>query len=38
VVATGGLSPRIAPLCETVTDVDPDLTLKGLLSIHAKNA
>jgi type III pantothenate kinase len=37
VVATGGLSPRIAPLCETVTDVDPDLTLKGLLAIHAKN-
>ena len=38
VVATGGLATRIAPLCETVTDVDPDLTLKGLLAVHARNA
>ncbi|MBI5232072.1 MAG: type III pantothenate kinase [Coriobacteriales bacterium] len=38
VVATGGLAPRMAPFCETVTAVDPDLTLKGLLLIHELNS
>lgn len=38
VVATGGLAERIAPLCETVTSVDADLTLKGLLAVHELNA
>jgi hypothetical protein len=28
----------MAPLCETVTDADPDLTLRGLLSIYRRNA
>jgi type III pantothenate kinase len=38
VVATGGLAERIAPLCETITDVDPDLTLKGLMIVYGRNA
>lgn len=33
VVATGGLAPRMAPLCETVGAVDVDLTLKGLMAL-----
>jgi type III pantothenate kinase len=37
VVATGGLAERMAPLCETVSEADPDLTLKGLLSIYRRN-
>ena len=37
VVATGGLAGRMAPLCETVTDVDPDLTLKGLVLVWERN-
>lgn len=37
VVATGGLAPRIAPLCETVDHVDVDLTLKGLRIIRDRN-
>jgi type III pantothenate kinase len=37
VVATGGLAARMAPLCETVTAVEPDLTLKGLMLIHELN-
>lgn len=37
VVATGGLAPRMAPLCETVTDVDVDLTLTGLRIIRDRN-
>lgn len=38
VVATGGLAEKIAPHCETVTDVDPDLTLKGLMIVYGRNA
>ncbi len=38
VVATGGLAERMAPLCATVTDVDPDLTLKGLMILYGLNA
>jgi type III pantothenate kinase len=30
VVATGGLSPTVAPLCQTVDRVEPHLTLSGL--------
>jgi type III pantothenate kinase len=37
VVATGGLAVRMAALCETVTDVDVDLTLTGLLLVYRKN-
>lgn len=37
VVATGGLAERMSPLCETVTAVDPDLTLKGLSLIWGFN-
>lgn len=37
VVATGGLAEKMAPLCDTITEVDPDLTLKGLLLIHGRN-
>lgn len=37
VVATGGLAERMAPLCETVTDVDMDLTLKGLHTVFDRN-
>ncbi len=37
VVATGGLAPRMAPLCETISDVDVDLTLAGLRIIRDRN-
>ncbi len=37
VVATGGLAERMAPLCETIGVVDPDLTLKGLLHVWRRN-
>jgi type III pantothenate kinase len=38
VVATGGLAERMTPLCETIGHVDPDLTLRGLLSVYRRNA
>jgi len=38
VVATGGLAALMAPLCETVGEVDADLTLRGLAMIYALNA
>lgn len=38
VVATGGLAERMAGMCETITDVDPDLTLKGLLIVCERNS
>lgn len=38
VVATGGLADRMAPLCETITAVDGDLTLKGLALVWERNA
>ncbi len=38
VVATGGLAERMAPLCDTISDVDADLTLKGLMLVHRRNA
>jgi type III pantothenate kinase len=37
VVATGGLAERMGPLCATVTDVAPDLTLRGLLLVFGLN-
>jgi type III pantothenate kinase len=37
VVATGGLAERMSALCETITDVDADLTLKGLLIVYRRN-
>jgi type III pantothenate kinase len=37
VVATGGLAERMSALCETITDVDADLTLKGLLLVYQRN-
>jgi type III pantothenate kinase len=38
VVATGGLAERMSVLCETITDVDMDLTLKGLLLVYERNS
>lgn len=37
-IATGGLAETIAPLCETIDEVDPLLTLRGLLLIHGMNS
>ena len=36
-LATGGLAPTIAPLCETIDEVDPLLTLRGLRLIYDMN-
>jgi type III pantothenate kinase len=38
VVATGGLANLLAPDSETIDEVDPYLTLRGLALIHARNA
>jgi type III pantothenate kinase len=37
VVATGGLASLMAPLCETISDVDEDLTLRGLRLLWERN-
>jgi type III pantothenate kinase len=37
-IATGGLAQTIAPLCETIDEVDPLLTLRGLLLIFDMNS
>ncbi|MFU8890862.1 MAG: type III pantothenate kinase [Anaerosomatales bacterium] len=37
VVATGGLAESMAPLCETITVVDGDLTLEGLMIVYQRN-
>jgi type III pantothenate kinase len=37
VIATGGLAPNMAALCETVTSVDVDLTLTGLRLVRDLN-
>jgi type III pantothenate kinase len=36
-IATGGLATTIAPLCETIDDVDELLTLRGLRLVHERN-
>ncbi len=36
-LATGGLASTIAPLCETIDEVDPLLTLRGLRLIYDMN-
>jgi type III pantothenate kinase len=36
-IATGGLAHTIAPLCETIDDVDEMLTLRGLQLIYERN-
>jgi len=38
VVATGGLAERMSALCDTITDVDTDLTLRGLLLVYRRNS
>jgi type III pantothenate kinase len=38
VIATGGLSALFAKSTETIQHVDPDLTMRGLVHIHALNA
>lgn len=38
VVATGGLAESMAPLCETISAVDSDLTLTGLMIIYRRNS
>ena len=38
VVATGGLAHVMAPLCDTISEVDEDLTLEGLQLIYELNA
>ena len=37
-IATGGLATTIAPHCETIDEVDPLLTLRGLRLIFERNA
>ena len=37
VIATGGMATSIAPLCETIDEVDSYLTLRGLRLIHDRN-
>ena len=37
VIVTGGLAPLIAPVSETIEEVDEYLTLKGLHIIYVKN-
>ncbi|MGE5747748.1 MAG: type III pantothenate kinase [Solirubrobacterales bacterium] len=36
-IATGGLAQTIAPHCETIDEVDPLLTLRGLRLIYERN-
>ena len=38
VVATGGLAHLFRPDIPAITNFDPDLTLRGLMLIHARNA
>lgn len=37
VVATGGLAPMFEPATDAIEKVDRNLTLRGLVSIHARN-
>jgi type III pantothenate kinase len=38
VIGTGGLASLFGRHTDTISHVDPDLTIKGLLSIHARNS
>jgi len=38
VVATGGLARLLGPVCETITDIEDDLTLGGLLLVLELNS
>lgn len=38
VVATGGLAEVMAPLCETITELNPQLTLEGLRLIYEQSS
>ncbi len=38
VIATGGLAPMFARHTRVIDHVDPDLTIRGLIEIHALNA
>ena len=38
VVATGGLAPLFAEATPAIEHLDPDLTLRGLVAIHRRNA
>jgi type III pantothenate kinase len=38
VIATGGLAPTMAPLCDVIEHVEVDLTLRGLALLYARNA
>ncbi|MEZ5669184.1 MAG: type III pantothenate kinase [Alphaproteobacteria bacterium] len=38
VIATGGLGTLFAGSCSAIHEVDPDLTLRGLVEIHRRNA
>lgn len=38
VVATGGLAPLFMEATDAIQHLDPDLTLRGLLEIHRRNA
>jgi pantothenate kinase type III len=38
VVATGGLAHLFRPDIPAIDQVDPDLTMRGLMLIHARNA
>jgi type III pantothenate kinase len=37
VIATGGLAALFSRHTDTICHVDPDLTIKGLMRIHAHN-
>lgn len=37
VIATGGMATSIAPLCESIDEVDPFLTLQGLRLVNERN-
>lgn len=38
VIATGGMSPFIAPLCNHKIELEPDLVLKGLAILYRENS
>ncbi len=38
VIATGGLAPLFAEATEVIQHLDPDLTLRGLCTIHRRNS